>query len=212
MGNWLNERRSGHKRLESCKNIGLYSETLDEWFKFEEEFDEKFYKNPKYKVFRNFYNDNNELNMDLIIEAIERGENKQRFAKTTDISLLEITSLYEVGKYFNFLEGLNKDDESNYMLQKELYQSTDENNSEEYFEFMDKFYENLEEKNRKKFIEFYNKYEELYHSKRIDEFLDLCERRGDVPKVMKASELGEHLCMRMEKQVMRNIKTFMKDF
>ncbi len=192
MDNWLNERRTGHKRQESCKNIGLHSDTLDEWFKFEENFDEEIYTNPKYKVFRNFYNDNDELNMDLIIEAIERGENKQRFAKTTDISLSEITALYEVGKYFNFLEGLDKDDESQYSFQKELYKSTDENNSEEYMEYMDKFYENLEDKNRKKFIEFYKKYEELYHSKRIEEFLDLCERRGDVPKVMKASELGEN--------------------
>ena len=59
---------------------------------------------------------------------------------------------YEVGKYFNFLEGLNKDDENHYMLQKELYKSTDDNNSEEYIEYMDKFYENLEDKNRKKFM------------------------------------------------------------
>ena len=191
MNNWLSQRRSGHKRSESCKNIGLYSATLDEWFKFEEQFDEELFTNPKYKVFKNFYNDNNELNMELIIEAIERGENRQRFSKTTDIPQIEIEALYEVGKYFNFLDGLDKANENSYDLQKELYLSTDDKHSEEYKKFMDRFYENLEEKNRKKFIDFYNKYEELYHSKRIDEFLDLCERRGNIPKAMKASELGE---------------------
>lgn len=191
MDKWLKERRSGHKRSESCKNIGLYSATLDEWFKFEEQFDEELFTNPKYKVFRNFYNDNNELNMELIIEAIERGENRQRFSKTTDIPQMEIEALYEVGKYFNFLDGLDEANENTYDLQKELYLATDDKHSEEYEELMDRFYENLEEKNRRKFIDFYNKYEELYHSKRIDEFLDLCERRGNVPKAMKASELGE---------------------
>lgn len=191
MNNWLSQRKSGHKRSESCRNIGLYSATLDEWFKFEEQMDEELFTNPKYKVFKNFYNDNNELNMELIIEAIERGENRQRFSKTTDIPQIEIEALYEVGKYFNFLDGLDKANENSYDLQKELYLSTDDKHSEEYNEFMDRFYENLEEKNRKKFIDFYNKYEELYHSKRIDEFLDLCERRGNIPKAMKASELGE---------------------
>ena len=191
MNNWLSQRKSGHKRSESCRNIGLYSATMDEWFKFEEQLDEELFTNPKYKVFKNFYNDNNELNMELIIEAIERGENRQRFSKTTDIPQIEIEALYEVGKYFNFLDGLDKANENSYDLQKELYLSTDDKHSEEYNEFMDRFYENLEEKNRKKFIDFYNKYEELYHSKRIDEFLDLCERRGNIPKAMKASELGE---------------------
>ena len=191
MKNWLEERKSGHKRSESCKNIGLYSATLDEWFRFEDECNEEIFTNPKYKVFRNFYNENNELNMDLIIQAIERGENKQRFAKTTDIPLAEIDALYEVGKYFNFLDGLNKDDESSFSFHKELYKSTDDKHTDEYMEFMDKFYENLEERNRKKFIDFYNKYEELYHSKHIDEFLNLCEKKGDIPKAMKVSELGE---------------------
>ena len=109
MENWLSQRRRGHKKLESCKNIGLYSDTLDEWFEFENEDFKDFEINPKYKIFRDFYKDNHKLEMDLVIESIENGDTRARAAKNADISLEVIEEYYELGRenneeYRNFYE------------------------------------------------------------------------------------------------------------
>ena len=60
MNNWLDERKAGHKRLESCKNIGLYSDTLDEWFKFKED-EPRDFEDKKYNAFKDFYIKSDEI-------------------------------------------------------------------------------------------------------------------------------------------------------
>ena len=98
MNNWLDERRIGHKRLESCKNIGLYSDTLDEWFRYRDEDFRDFDTNPKYKTFRDFYIENHKLEMDLVIESIENGNTATRAAKNADISKEKLDEYYKLGK------------------------------------------------------------------------------------------------------------------
>lgn len=97
MNNWLDERRIGHKRLESCKNIGLYSDTLDEWFKFKEK-EPRDFEDKKYNVFKEFYIKSDEITMDLIMESIENGDNKTVAAKKSDSSVEMIDSYLKLGK------------------------------------------------------------------------------------------------------------------
>lgn len=97
MNNWLDERRIGHKRLESCKNIGLYSDTLDEWFKFKEE-EPRDFEDKKYNVFKEFYIKSDEITMGLIMESIENGDNKTVAAKKSDSSVEMIDSYLKLGK------------------------------------------------------------------------------------------------------------------
>ena len=98
MNNWLDERREGHKKLESCKNIGLYSETLDEWFKFKNEDLKDFDTDPKYKTFRDFYSKNHKLEMELVIKSIENGDTATRAAKNADISKEKLDEYYALGR------------------------------------------------------------------------------------------------------------------
>ena len=109
MNNWLDERRDGHKKLESCKNIGLYSDTLDEWFKFKNEGLKDFDTHPKYKTFRNFYSANHKMEMELVIKSIENGDTATRAAKNADISKEKLDEYYTLGRngeegYIGFYE------------------------------------------------------------------------------------------------------------
>ena len=109
MNNWLAERKQGHKKLESCKNIGLYSDTLEEWFRYRDADFKDFDTNPKYKTFRDFYFENHNLEMNLVIESIENGNTATRAAKNADISKAKLDEYYELGKkgeeeYIDFYE------------------------------------------------------------------------------------------------------------
>ena len=132
MNNWLDERRLGHKRLESCKNIGLYSDTLDEWFKFKED-EPRDFEDKKYNAFKDFYIKSDEITMNLIMESIENGDNKTVAAKKSDSSVEMIDSYLKLGK----------------------------ENDENYTDFYEKYEEIYLPKRREEFLKLFEKKEDF---------------------------------------------------
>lgn len=158
MNNWLDERRIGHKRLESCKNIGLYSDTLDEWFKFKEE-EPRDFEDKKYNVFKEFYIKSDEITMNLIMESIENGDNKTVAAKKSDSSVEMIDSYLKLGK----------------------------ENDENYADFYEKYEEIYLPKRREEFLKLFEKKEDFNKAVKASE-LSLEEIKSSYEKGEKGEE------------------------
>ena len=177
MENWLDERRKGHKKAESCENIGLFRETLDEWFRFERNTPKDF-DNKKYDLFKEFYIKSDEVTMNLVIKSIEEGKNKSKIAKDVDTSIEEIDMCYEVGKILKYID------------EEELIDDKSIEESAEKEEINENIFPNYIIENKTQYIDFYEKYDEIYFSKRVEDFLNYCEKKGDVLKAVKNSELS----------------------
>ena len=176
MENWLNERREGCKKSESCENIGLYPETLEEWLKFEKN-PPKDFENEKYDIFNEFYLKSDEVTMNLIIESIEEGNNKSKTAKFADISIEELDMFHKVGKMLKNMDNIN-----------DILDKVDTTEDEELEHEITLFKYIIE--NKEPYIEFYKKYDEIYLPKRLEEFLHYSEEKGDIGKAVKNSELS----------------------
>lgn len=158
MNNWLDERRLGHKRLESCKNIGLYSDTLDEWFKFKED-EPRDFEDKKYNAFKDFYIKSDEITMNLIMESIENGDNKTVAAKKSDSSVEMIDLYLKLGK----------------------------ENDENYADFYEKYEEIYLPKRREEFLKLFEKKEDFNKAIKASE-LSLEEIKSAYEKGEKGEE------------------------
>lgn len=176
MENWLNERREGHKKAESCENIGLYPETLEEWFKFENN-PPKDFENEKYNLFNEFYLKSDEVTMKLITESIEEGNNKSKTAKIADISIEELEMFHKVGKMLKNTDNI-----------EDILEKVDTSEDEELEHEITIFKYVID--NKEPYIDFYKKYDEIYLPKRLEEFLHYSEEKGDIIKAVKNSELS----------------------
>ena len=176
MENWLNERREGCKKVESCENIGLYRETLEEWFKFENNRPKDF-ENEKYDLFNEFYLKSDEVTMNLILESIEEGKNKSKTAKFADISIEELDMYHKVGKMLKNMDNI-----------EDILEKVDATEDEELEHEITLFKYIID--NKEPYIDFYKKYDEIYLPKRLEEFLHYSEEKGDISKAIKNSELS----------------------
>ena len=158
MNNWLDERKVGHKRLESCKNIGLYSDTLDEWFKFKED-EPRDFEDKKYNAFKDFYIKSDEITMNLIMESIENGDNKTVAAKKSDSSVEMIDLYLKLGK----------------------------ENDENYADFYEKYEEIYLPKRREEFLKLFEKKEDFNKAIKASE-LSLEEIKSAYEKGEKGEE------------------------
>lgn len=161
MGKWIEQRKLGYSKIESCQKIEIGPRTLADWFLFELNFDEELLVDPKYAIFLDFYNANNRTNIDLLINAFKTETDKEKIAEDNDISLVGIGGYYETGRYFDFLNGIDYDNEEEFNLQVETYESQEIMHTDKYRTFMDKFYNFIDEENKQKFIDYYKIMKEL---------------------------------------------------
>lgn len=143
MDNWLNERKKGNKRYKSCDNLGIYHETLKEWFQFKDSKPNDFDTNKKYKFFRDLYIEYDKINMDNIIKSIENGMNKTNAAKNAEINLEDLEKYYQSGKE----------------LKDKLIH--DNGLDEKYLEFYNKYEEIYLPKRRESFLKEFEKVDDL---------------------------------------------------